>query len=66
MATRLTYTTGSRSPELDRAFESALSEARDREADEPLAHLVGATGKGGLGPYYVQQFAREQSRTIVQ
>ena len=26
----------------------------------------GLTGKGGLGPYYVQQFGREQSRTIVQ
>ena len=26
----------------------------------------GLTGKGGLGPYYVQQFAREQSRTIVE
>jgi 1-pyrroline-5-carboxylate dehydrogenase len=25
----------------------------------------GSTGKGGLGPYYVQQFMREQSRTIV-
>ena len=25
----------------------------------------GATGKGGLGPYYVQQFMREQSRTVV-
>lgn len=25
----------------------------------------GTTGKGGLGPYYVQQFLREQSRTIV-
>ncbi len=25
----------------------------------------GLTGKGGLGPYYVQQFAREQSRTVV-
>jgi 1-pyrroline-5-carboxylate dehydrogenase len=25
----------------------------------------GATGKGGLGPHYVQQFMREQSRTIV-
>jgi len=24
----------------------------------------GATGKGGLGPHYVQQFMREQSRTI--
>jgi 1-pyrroline-5-carboxylate dehydrogenase len=40
MATRLTYTTGSRSAELDAAFESALA---DRRADdpEPLAHLVG-------------------------
>ncbi len=25
----------------------------------------GLTGKGGLGPYYVQQFMREQSRTVV-
>ena len=25
----------------------------------------GSTGKGGLGPYYVPQFMREQSRTIV-
>ena len=25
----------------------------------------GSTGKGGLGPYYVQQFLREQSRTTV-
>jgi 1-pyrroline-5-carboxylate dehydrogenase len=25
----------------------------------------GSTGKGGLGPYYVQQFLREQSRTLV-
>jgi 1-pyrroline-5-carboxylate dehydrogenase len=25
----------------------------------------GSTGKGGLGPYYVQQFLREQSRTRV-
>src|SRR5581483_7388498 len=39
MATRLTYTTGARSAELDRAFEAALAEARDREP-EPLAHLV--------------------------
>src|SRR6478672_4421621 len=41
MATRLTYTTGSRSAELDRAFEVAFAEAREREA-EPLTHLVGA------------------------
>jgi len=38
MATRLTYTTGSRSPELDRAFEAALADARE---PEPLPHLVG-------------------------
>jgi len=25
----------------------------------------GSTGKGGLGHYYVQQFLREQSRTVV-
>jgi len=25
----------------------------------------GSTGKGGLGPYYAQQFMREQSRTVV-
>src|SRR2546430_17563847 len=30
MATRLTYTTGSRNAELDRAFEMALAEARER------------------------------------
>ena len=26
----------------------------------------GSTGKGGLGPYYLPQFMREQSRTIVE
>jgi hypothetical protein len=40
MASRLTYTTGSRSAELDRAFEAALADARGREA-EALAHRVG-------------------------
>lgn len=40
MAARLTYTTGSRSAELDRAFEAALANARERES-EPLTHLVG-------------------------
>jgi 1-pyrroline-5-carboxylate dehydrogenase len=25
----------------------------------------GSSGKGGLGPYYVQQFLREQSQTVV-
>jgi len=54
MAARLTYTTGSRSAELDRAFETALVEAREREP-EPLAHLVAG-----------REEAREQSRTIVE
>ena len=40
MATRLTYTTGTRSAELDRAFEAALADARERDP-EPLTHLVG-------------------------
>src|SRR5205085_2967799 len=53
MATRLTYTTGSRSPELDRAFEAALAEAREREA-EPLAHLV-----SGRDVAMGEAFARE-------
>jgi 1-pyrroline-5-carboxylate dehydrogenase len=26
----------------------------------------GSTGKGGCGPYYVAQFLREQSRTIIE
>jgi 1-pyrroline-5-carboxylate dehydrogenase len=25
----------------------------------------GSTGKGGCGPWYVQQFMREQSRTVI-
>jgi 1-pyrroline-5-carboxylate dehydrogenase len=53
MATRLTYTTGSRSAELDRAFESALAEARERE-HEPLAHLV--TGRDvAVGDSFVRE-----------
>jgi len=53
MATRLTYTTGTRSAELDRAFEAALAEARERDA-EPLAHLV-----AGREVTAGQPFARE-------
>jgi len=26
----------------------------------------GSSGKGGCGPYYVQQFMREQSRTVME
>ena len=41
MAARLTYTTGARSPELDRAFEAALADAREREPEPPpLTHFV--------------------------
>lgn len=53
MATRLTYTTGERNPELDRAFEAALAEARERYP-EPLAHLV-----GGRDVEAGEAFARE-------
>jgi hypothetical protein len=53
MATRLTYTTGSRSPELDRAFETALAEVREREP-KPLAHLV-----AGRDAAVGDSFARE-------
>jgi 1-pyrroline-5-carboxylate dehydrogenase len=53
MATRLTYTTGSRSPELDRAFETALAEAREREP-KPLAHLF-----AGRDAAVGDSFARE-------
>jgi 1-pyrroline-5-carboxylate dehydrogenase len=53
MATRLTYTTGARSPELDLAFETALSAARERDP-EPLAHLVGGRDVAAGEP-----FARE-------
>jgi 1-pyrroline-5-carboxylate dehydrogenase len=53
MATRLTYTTGSRSAELDRAFETALAEAREGEL-EPLAHLV-----AGRDVAVGESFARE-------
>jgi 1-pyrroline-5-carboxylate dehydrogenase len=40
VSSRLTYTTGTRSPELDHAFETALADVRAQEP-EPLAHLVG-------------------------
>jgi 1-pyrroline-5-carboxylate dehydrogenase len=53
MATRLTYTTGARSPELDRAFETVLTDARGRDP-EPLAHLV-----AGRDVAAGEQFARE-------
>ena len=69
MATRLRYTTGARSAELDEVFEAALASAR--EAWPGIQSFCGwkssgLTGKGGLGPCYVQQFARGQSCTIVE
>jgi hypothetical protein len=57
MAVPLTYTTGSRSARFDPFLDEI--EAGVVYVNRRL------TGKNGLGPYYAQQFAREQSRTIV-
>jgi hypothetical protein len=54
MAVRLTYTSGGIDSATHAEFERCL---RDARAAEP--------GKGGLGPYYLPQFMREQSRTVV-
>ncbi len=59
MATRLTYTTGSRSAELDRAFEAALAEAREREA-EPLAHLVAGRDVAAGEPFEREDPSRRE------
>ena len=66
MATRLTYTTGSRSADLDRAFETALADARKREA-EPSPHLVDGRD-AWTGETFVREdpSRREQRRTIVE
>jgi 1-pyrroline-5-carboxylate dehydrogenase len=50
MATRITYTSGSASPELDAEFEAALEAARGREAG-PLPHVVGGQERDG-GPLF--------------
>src|SRR3954466_4169264 len=42
MATRLTYTSGTRTPELDAEFERCLAAAR-AAAHDPLPHVVGGT-----------------------
>ena len=63
MSTRLTYTSGDLGAETDAAFEEALEAARGSEAD-PHPHLI--AGEGGLGAWYLPQFMREQSRTIVE
>ena len=59
MATRLTYTTGARSPELDRAFEAALADARERDA-EPLAHLVAGREVTAGEPFAREDPSRRQ------
>jgi 1-pyrroline-5-carboxylate dehydrogenase len=43
MATRITYTSGAATPELDAEFEAALEAARRRQVD-PLAHVVSGRG----------------------
>src|SRR4051812_14946903 len=42
MATRLTYTSGTRTPELDAAFERRLEAARG-DAHDPLRHVIGGS-----------------------
>jgi 1-pyrroline-5-carboxylate dehydrogenase len=59
MAIRLTYTTGSRSAELDRAFEAALAAAREREP-EPLAHLVGGRDLAAGGSFEREDPSRRE------
>ena len=61
MATRLTYTTGTRSPELDRGFESALGAARAAEP-QPLAHLV-AGHDADVGPVFAREDPSHRYRT---
>ena len=56
MATRITYTSGASDPELTGAWPGIQS--------FPGWKSSGSTGKGGLGPYYVQGFMREQSQTV--
>src|SRR3954454_1618632 len=46
MATRLTYTSGTRTPELDAAFEACLAAAREDTRD-PLPHLVAGGQREG-------------------
>jgi 1-pyrroline-5-carboxylate dehydrogenase len=53
MATRLTYTTGSRSAELDRAFEAALAGARERKPEPLSSFVAGRRAQDG------KTFARE-------
>ena len=53
MATRLTYTSGTRTPELDAEFERCLDAAR-ADAHEPLPHVVGGSERTDGG-----EFARE-------
>jgi hypothetical protein len=59
VATRLTYTTGTRSAELDRVFEAALAEARERDA-EPLAHLVAGREVRAGEPFAREDPSRRQ------
>jgi hypothetical protein len=51
----------------DRPARSSTAPSRRRLAEARFCGWTssGLTGKGGLGPYYLQQFAREQSRTIM-
>src|SRR5205085_2315958 len=61
VATRLTYTTGTRSPDLDAEFEAALAAARGSEP-QPLAHLVGGRDLE-LGPVFAREDPSHRIRT---
>ena len=61
MPSRLTYTTGSRSPEVDKQFETALGALRSLEP-QPLAHLVAGHGVD-LGPVFGREDPSHSHRT---
>ena len=58
MTTRLTYTSGASTPEVDAAFEAALADARGGPA-KPLPHVVGGDASFD-GPAFER---RDPSRT---
>ena len=61
---------GGREGDEDLAAAVVRDGARAREPEAGAQSFCGwkssgSTGKGGLGPYYLAQFMREQSRTVV-
>ena len=50
--------------EENRGYEVPLGSLTETAQSLPGWKSSGSTGKGGLGPYYVQGFMREQSQTV--